>query len=365
VKSATQEQPQVVTGQLRVAPFLPLWVLSLLGILFMLCLLTGGFGYSQVFVPYGNTKSAATAAVIQGETLSAQQAGQATAGAASTGTAIGETAIAIGDDDGDGLSNQKEAEVGTLPGDPDTDDDGLMDGQEVNQFSTDPKNQDSDSDGLKDGEEINTYHTQPKVEDTDGDGIKDGDEARNGTDPLATPMPTALPPTDTPPPTATAIVNVFNGEWRGTAITQPVHVSYAIAQLIVSNVNPQSNLATFHVCRCNSANCDARVEISPPQANAGIDGLKLVTTEPFYVSDTRFWILRAIRSDKQLIVTVEEYDSQTKNLLTVPDNLTLRRPTNAEKTTAFSCSNPVFIPQTKIFLNPNIFLLPAVPTATP
>ena len=48
---------------------------------------------------------------------------------------------------------------------------------------TDPNNPDSDGDGLSDGEEINVLESNPLNADTDGDGISDGDEVANHTDP--------------------------------------------------------------------------------------------------------------------------------------------------------------------------------------
>lgn len=114
-----------------------------------------------------------------------------------------------GDDDADGLTNAEEAELGTNPNNPDTDVDGLSDGQEVHELGTNPlltdtdsdglsdgdevlKNvpvtsptsTDSDFDGLKDGDEVAVYHTNPGLFDTDTDGIGDGDEIATGTDPL-------------------------------------------------------------------------------------------------------------------------------------------------------------------------------------
>ncbi len=59
-----------------------------------------------------------------------------------------------GDDDGDGLTNAEERALGTLPDNPDTDRDGLSDGDEVNTHGTDPKKADSDNDGLSDGYEV-------------------------------------------------------------------------------------------------------------------------------------------------------------------------------------------------------------------
>ncbi len=65
----------------------------------------------------------------------------------------------------------------------DSDSDGLIDIEE-RQFGTDPSNPDSDFDGLQDGEEVNKYGTKPTNADTDGDGISDGEEVENGWDPL-------------------------------------------------------------------------------------------------------------------------------------------------------------------------------------
>ncbi|MCX6641733.1 MAG: DUF6089 family protein [bacterium] len=90
------------------------------------------------------------------------------------------------DTDGDGLSDYDE--VMTHHTDPlkaDTDSDGLNDGQEVLQHKTDPLKADTDADGLNDGQEVNTYHTNPLKADTDSDGLKDGDEVlKYKTDPL-------------------------------------------------------------------------------------------------------------------------------------------------------------------------------------
>lgn len=80
------------------------------------------------------------------------------------------------DDDGDGLTNAEEENLGLDPDNADTDADGLNDGAEVNIYKTDPKRPDSDADGLKDGEEVNTHRTDPNKPDTDGDGLSDGDE---------------------------------------------------------------------------------------------------------------------------------------------------------------------------------------------
>lgn len=80
------------------------------------------------------------------------------------------------DNDGDGLTNEQEKLLGTNPDDPDSDKDGLNDGEEVNEYKTNPLNSDTDGDGLKDGDEVKQYKTDPNDKDTDKDGLTDGDE---------------------------------------------------------------------------------------------------------------------------------------------------------------------------------------------
>ncbi len=55
----------------------------------------------------------------------------------------------------------------------DTDKDGLNDVQEE-AYGTDPANNDTDDDGLLDEDEVNVYNTDPTNSDTDGDGMPDG-----------------------------------------------------------------------------------------------------------------------------------------------------------------------------------------------
>lgn len=119
------------------------------------------------------------------------------------------------DDDKDGLSNSDEKQHGTNPKNPDTDGDGLTDGQEVNGtrikgpfkacrtrtkgsivVRTNPLDKDTDGDRIRDGREAKGYKIKQKVvvsrkgktvnigrvrsnpakADTDRDKLKDGDE---------------------------------------------------------------------------------------------------------------------------------------------------------------------------------------------
>jgi hypothetical protein len=87
------------------------------------------------------------------------------------------------DADGDLRTNLQEYQEGTDPLAPDTDADGLDDGDEAS-LGTDPNAADSDGDGLADGDEVHAHGTDPLDEDTDGDGMPDGWEVVNSLDPL-------------------------------------------------------------------------------------------------------------------------------------------------------------------------------------
>lgn len=58
------------------------------------------------------------------------------------------------DSDGDGLSDDTEKELGTLPENPDSDADGLGDREEAQVYNTDPLNPDTDGDTYLDGAEV-------------------------------------------------------------------------------------------------------------------------------------------------------------------------------------------------------------------
>ena len=64
----------------------------------------------------------------------------------------------------------------------DSDNDGLTDQQEI-ELGLEPMNPDSDGDGLSDGDENKIYGTNPLNADTDKDGYSDGDEVKNGYNP--------------------------------------------------------------------------------------------------------------------------------------------------------------------------------------
>jgi murein DD-endopeptidase MepM/ murein hydrolase activator NlpD len=88
------------------------------------------------------------------------------------------------DRDADGLPDDQEQINGTDPDNPDTDGDGLLDGDEVFVYKSNPTNGDSDGDGLPDYNEVMQHGTDPNKPDTDDDGVTDHDETAEGTDPL-------------------------------------------------------------------------------------------------------------------------------------------------------------------------------------
>lgn len=98
--------------------------------------------------------------------------------------------------DSDGLTDYEELMIfGTDPNKDDSDNNGIMDGEEdADQdgltnlqeliLLTNPLDNDTDGDKLLDGQEMDVYYTNPLEKDTDGDFVDDGEEVRISTDPL-------------------------------------------------------------------------------------------------------------------------------------------------------------------------------------
>ncbi len=157
-------------GYLELRPRFPAWALPLIQLLLVLLLIA--VTLNLALQNRANVGQTPPAAPISGE-------------AAPKATAVPlTTAQLLGDDDNDGLTGAQELALGTDPFNPDTDGDGLTDGDEINIYGTDPLNPDTDGDGLTDGDEVNIYGTDPTLADTDLDGISDGAEVAMGTDPL-------------------------------------------------------------------------------------------------------------------------------------------------------------------------------------
>jgi hypothetical protein len=91
-------------------------------------------------------------------------------------TAVTDTTVATPDDlDADNLADALEWDLGLDPNTPDTDLDGVADGDEINIYGTSPTLFDTDGDGASDGEELFGIFTDPLVWDdftaTSGDDV--------------------------------------------------------------------------------------------------------------------------------------------------------------------------------------------------
>ncbi len=162
----------------------------------------------QIIPSTGANKATETAAYAATQQAWTQVASLSTEAAS---TLVAGTAVAQADDDGDGLSNIQEINLGTDPKTADTDGDGLLDGVEVNIHGTSPLNNDTDGDTLDDGKEI-SEGSSPLNVDSDGDGLNDNVDPDPGRLPTPTPEPTWTPtPTPTPEYIATPTTAVPAG----------------------------------------------------------------------------------------------------------------------------------------------------------
>ncbi|MDK7272544.1 hypothetical protein, partial [Actinotignum schaalii] len=78
------------------------------------------------------------------------------------------------------MSDGREKDLGTDPKNPDTDGDGLTDGEEAGTDIDENGKPARNEDGTPKVDDSKATKTDPKNPDTDGDGINDGDEV-NGT----------------------------------------------------------------------------------------------------------------------------------------------------------------------------------------
>jgi serine/threonine protein kinase len=175
-------ETQTHSGEVITQAIVPAWLIG--GLLVLFLCIAGSF--ALFLARSGLEVSGATATVQAAQTgtavaaLSTIQAGTATAdflANANQATLQAVTATAAwlaGDDDQDGLSNQQELELRTLPNNPDTDGDKLSDADEVNR-KTDPLRPDSDGDSLADGAEV-AAGLNPLSPDSDQDGLPDAQD---------------------------------------------------------------------------------------------------------------------------------------------------------------------------------------------
>ncbi|MFC1878522.1 hypothetical protein ACFLZW_01285 [Chloroflexota bacterium] len=178
--SALNEETDTHNGELITRGIVPVWLLPLtllIGLIIVcVAVIYWYWGFSGDPGARGATQ---TAAVVQ--TAAATQ----TLNAVMTANAL----VDEEDSDNDGLINREEKQYGTDPLRPDSDADGLLDGEEVRTYGTDPLKPDMDEDGLNDDQEVRIYRTDPRIADTDSDELLDGQEVLlYNTDPFVADM---------------------------------------------------------------------------------------------------------------------------------------------------------------------------------
>lgn len=239
-------KPVPQPGELLSPPILPTCAIAALTLLLMACIGATILGLSLLGAS-GARREALASAVAQTRVAEVTQgAGQffgtatsdrvsndelATQAANQQATQAGQmnSTQAANDDDMDGLTNQREAELGTNPRDPDTDKDGIIDGQEVLVHNTNPLLPDTDGDGLLDGVEIR-MGTLPTKDDTDGDGLLDGVDPE--------PLVPRGPPTQPAAATAVCSSTIIGGPFTGTVAANlaRVYLGPAISDPLVTAV---------------------------------------------------------------------------------------------------------------------------------
>lgn len=133
----------------------------------------GSYSVSEVSPPVVNVSGATSQPPSVVPAASAPAVTDATTPTETVVTDVNTSATAT-DADGDNYADSLEWEIGLDSNNPDTDADGVADGDEITIYLTDPFAWDTDGDGIADGEELFGIQTDPLAWDTDGDGLGDG-----------------------------------------------------------------------------------------------------------------------------------------------------------------------------------------------
>jgi hypothetical protein len=155
------------------------------------------------------------------------------------------------DPDHDGATNLEEFQNGTDPHNPDTDGDGLSDGDEIHGTH------------IVNGVEMNPqhYHTNPLLADTDGDGVPDGIEIQTGSDPLNASsynLGLAVTSMDVQPANFTLIVNSLVGV-ASVQLTVTGHLIDGHSTIDLTSTLRGSNYTSDNLDVCNFGSPDGRV----------------------------------------------------------------------------------------------------------
>ncbi|HWZ46409.1 MAG TPA: Ig-like domain-containing protein [Candidatus Saccharimonadales bacterium] len=164
---------------------------------------------------------------------------------------------------------------GLDPNDPampfeDPDHDGLTNLQEF-QNGTDPHNPDTDSDGLTDGQEVLMYHTSPLLASTDGTGISDGIEVQTGTlgGSFSAKLAAALKLLEVKPGSFVLNVNTIQG-LASQQLSVLGHLIDGKTTLDLTSTQEQTNYSSSDLTICNFGTPDGNVF-------AGSDGACTIT----------------------------------------------------------------------------------------
>lgn len=141
----------------------------------------------------------------------------------------------------------------------DPDHDGLTNLQEF-QNGTDPNNPDTDGDGLTDGQEVLLYHTNPLLFSTDGTGISDGIEVQTGTlgGSLAQKLTAALQSLEVKPSSFVLDVNTIQGQ-ASQQLKVLGHLIDGKTTIDLTSTQEETNYSSSDLTICNFGAPDGNV----------------------------------------------------------------------------------------------------------
>ena len=212
-----------------------------------------------------NISNPAIATIAPDGLVTAVSSGTAVIQAVNEGTAgiINIQVVLAGASHG-GIPDSWAIEHGLDPNDPampfeDPDHDGLTNLQEF-QNGTDPHNPDTDGDGLSDGQEVLIYHTSPVLFSTDGTGISDGIEVQTGTlgGTLSQKLAAALQSLEVKPASFVLNVNTIQ-DLASQQLTVLGHLIDGKTTIDLTSTQEDTNYSSSDLTICNFGSPDGNV----------------------------------------------------------------------------------------------------------